>query len=192
MRTLKLQAQMTLDGFVGGPNGEMDWMTMPWTDDVNAYVEGLLKNVDCMLLGRKLAQGFIPYWAGVADDKDNPEQSSGKYFTNLRKVVFSNSLDESPWADKNATLASGDLVEAVNRLKQEEGGDLYVCGGATFVSELIRHNLIDEYHLFINPVAIGKGLPIFDKLENRQNLKLLKSLSFQCGITVLNYVSDWD
>ncbi len=185
MRKLKLQMQMTVDGYVAGPNGEMEWITLPWTDDINAYVNDLLKPVDTILLGRKLAEGFIPYWAGVATDAKNPEQDSGKMFTDTPKVVFSKTLEQSKWA--NTVVAGGDIVKEVNKLKQKDGGDLYACGGATFVSSLIKHNLIDEYHLFINAAAIGKGMPIFDSLDKTINLTLVRSLAFECGIVVLYY-----
>ena len=80
---------MTVDGFVAGRNGEMDWMTLPWTEDINSYVDEIMDTVDTIILGRKLAEGFIPYWASVAADSDNPEFTSGKKFTNTPKVVFS-------------------------------------------------------------------------------------------------------
>lgn len=185
MRKLKLQVQMTVDGYIGGPNGEMDWVTLPWTDDINNYVGAILEPVDTFVLGRKLAEGFIPYWAGVAADPGNPEVESGKKFTDTLKVVFSKTLEQSKW--ENTAVNSGDLVEEITRLKQQEGQDIYAFGGATFVSALIKHGLIDEYHLFVNPAAIGSGLPIFQQLDSRQNLKLVKSVAFDCGIVVLNY-----
>lgn len=185
MRKLKLQVQMTVDGYIGGPNGEMDWVTLPWTDDINNYVDAILEPVDTFVLGRKLAEGFIPYWADVAADPGNPEVESGKKFTDTPKVVFSKTLEQSKW--ENTTVTSGDLVEEITRLKQQEGKDIYAFGGATFVSALIKHRLIDEYHLFVNPAAIGSGLPIFQQLDSKQNLKSVKSVAFDCGIVVLNY-----
>jgi len=185
MRRLKLQMQMTVDGYVAGPGGEMDWMALPWTDDINAYVNDLLKPVDTIVLGRKLAEGFIPYWAGVAADAQNPEQESGKMFTDTPKVVFSETLQQSKWA--NTVVARGGIVEEVSALKQQNGGDIYACGGATFVSSLIKHNLFDEYHLFINAAAIGRGMPIFDTLDQTLNLTLVRSVAFECGIVVLYY-----
>lgn len=185
MRKLKLQVQMTIDGFVAGPNGEQDWVTWNWDDELKKYVDEITAPVDCIVLGRKLAEGFIPYWAGVAEDSDNPEQESGKKFTETPKVVFSNTLEESKW--ENTDLAQGDLVDEITRLKKQDGNDIIAYGGATFVSNLIKKNLIDEYHLFINPTAIGNGMPIFNKLKANQNLKLIKSTGFECGIVGLYY-----
>jgi hypothetical protein len=70
VRTFKLQVQTTVDGYMAGPNGEMDWMTFPWTDDLNTYIDGLTKTVDCIVLGRKLAEGFIPAWAAGPEGED--------------------------------------------------------------------------------------------------------------------------
>lgn len=184
MRKLKLQVQMTVDGRIAGPNGEMDFMTWDWDDEIKAYVEELTASADTILLGRKLAEGFIPYWAGVAANPDEPEQASGKQFTEMPKVVFSRTLDEAEWP--NAVVAS-DLAGEVTRLKQAGGRDLITYGGAEFVSSLLRHRLIDELHLFVNPVALGEGKTIFEQLEGRQALKLMQSKAFPCGIALLHY-----
>ncbi|MEJ7671426.1 MAG: dihydrofolate reductase family protein [Chitinophagaceae bacterium] len=87
----------------------------------------------------------------------------------------------------NTVLAKGDLAEEINKLKNEDGKDIIVYGGATFVSSLIKAGLIDEYHLFINPSANGNGMPIFKQLDNREDLTLIRSKSFQCGIMLLHY-----
>ncbi len=80
MRKLKLQVQITIDGFIAGPNGEMDCMQWDWDDSLKRYVEALTAPVDCLVLGRKLAEGFIPYWASVAADPTNPDVAAGKKF----------------------------------------------------------------------------------------------------------------
>jgi len=84
-------------------------------------------------------------------------------------------------------LAKGDLVDEITQLKKQKGSDIIAYGGATFVSALIQHRLIDEFHLFINPTAIGNGMTIFKELDRKQDLILVKSRSFECGIVVLNY-----
>ena len=132
MRTFKLQVQTTVDGYLAGPNGEMDWMTLPWTDDLNTYVDALSEKVDCIVLGRKLAEGFIPAWAAGPEGED---QASIDQMNNTPKVVVSNTLTESPW--DNAVVAGGDVAEIVNKLKAQPGGDMIAYGGGTLVSSLI-------------------------------------------------------
>ncbi len=190
MRKLKLQVQMTVDGFIAGPKGEMDFMEMNWDDELINYIQEITDPVDCIVLGRQLAQGFIPYWAGVAANRDHQEHSAGKKFTDTTKIVFTKTLQESDpevtgW--KNTVLEKGDLVTEITALKSREGGDIIAYGGASFVSSLIRYGLIDEFHLLINPTAIGNGMTIFKELAGKQNFRLVKSFSFECGIVLLNY-----
>ena len=180
MRKFKLQTQTTVDGYMAGPNGEMDWATFAWTDDMNAYTDALTKPVDCIVLGRKLAEGFIPHWAGQPEGED---QASIDFMNNTPKVVISNTLTESSW--DNTVVAGGDLAETVNRLKAEPGGDLIAYGGSALVSSLIAEGLLDEIHLFVNPTAIGAGMPVFGNLDANQELGLVNAQPFECGITVL-------
>ncbi len=180
MRKLKLQVQMTVDGFIGGTHGEMDWLTFDWDDELKKTVAEITESIDCIVLGRKLAQGFIPHWAS------HPDEPGAEIFNTTKKVVFTRTLDSSEW--DNTVLAKGDLVEEITKLKQRDGKDIIAYGGATFVSALIQHGLIDEFHLFINPAAIGSGLAIFKELDRKQDLVLGKATAFACGIVVLRYV----
>jgi dihydrofolate reductase len=179
MRKLKLQVQISVDGYIAGPSGEMDWMEWNWDDELKQYVKELTEPVDCIVLGRKLAEGFIPYWAS------NAEQEGADKINSTKKVVFTKTLDKSIW--DNTVLAKGDLSDEIIKLKKQAGKDIIAYGGATFVSSLIKQGLIDEYHLLINPTAIGNGMAIFRGLDSKENLTLVKSKSFPCGIVVLNY-----
>jgi dihydrofolate reductase len=183
MRKLKLQVQVSLDGFVAGPNNEMDWMTWNWDDKLKEYVQEITEAVDTILLGRVLAEGFIPVWKerSAAPDAD----SFTHKMVSSPKVVFTKTLTESPW--ENTALATGDIVAEVNKLKTQPGGDIVAYGGARFASALIKHNLVDEYHIFVNPVAIGKGKSTYNTLDDKLALKLIKATSFDCGITSLCY-----
>jgi dihydrofolate reductase len=184
MRKLKLQMQKTVDGFVGGPNGELDWMTWNWSDDIKNYVTDLTNSVDTILMGRKMTDGFISYWTDYVKNKPNDESYPfAKQMVDYSKVVFTKTLDESKW--ENTRLAKGDIVEEVNKIKNEQSNkDIIVYGGAGFVTSLIKNNLIDEFYLFVNPSAISNGLTIF---EGRTSLKLVKSIPFECGVVLLNY-----
>ena len=187
MRKLKLQMQSTIDGFVGGPNGEMDWMVFDWDDAIKNDVNKLIDSSDTILMGRKMSDGFVKYWTNVIKDPANPEHAFAKKMLDTPKVVFTKTLVESIWP--NTVLAKGDIAEEVNRLKNQTGKDILVYGGAGFVSSLIKENLIDEYNFFINPTAIGRGMTIFGKLEDKSlSLKLNRSQSYSCGIVVNTYL----
>lgn len=181
---------MSMDGYIAGPNGEMDWMVWNWDDALMQYVKEITDPVDCIVLGRRLAEGFIPHWAGVAANPGDPQNEAGRKFTDADKIVFSKTLSEQDAAANgwnNATITNDDLVREITSLKNKDSGDIIAYGGAKFVSALIKHRLIDEFHFFINPTLIGNGMPIFKEVDTRQNLALIKSTSFDCGIVVLNY-----
>lgn len=185
MRKLKLQMQLSVDGFVAGPNGELDWMTWNWSDDIKKYVGDLTNSVDTILLGRKMTDGFVSHWTNVAADPNNDEYAAAKKFVELPKIVFSRTLNKSIW--DNTEIATGDYVKFINQLKKKSGKDIIVYGGAGFVSSLIKNNLIDEYHLFINPTAIGRGLEIFKDLNEKLDLKLVNTRIFSNGVVGLFY-----
>lgn len=185
MRKLKLQMQLSVDGFCAGPNGEMDWMTWDWDQQLKKYVSDLHENVDHIILGRKLAEGFIPTWKSRLEEPAGEETSFIKKMNETPKTVFTKTLKESIW-DKTE-LATGRLAEEISKLRNQAGGDIIVYGGAHFVSDLIANGLIDEYHFFVNPVILGDGLAIFNKVNPYQHLSLIQAQAFNCGVTVLNF-----
>ena len=187
MRKLKLQMQTTIDGFVAGPNGELDWMALPFDDELTDYENNLIDACDTILLGRKMTDGFMNYWEGVLKQPESPEYCFAEKMINTPKIVFSKTIKESKW--RNTTLANGDIVEEIEELKKKNGKDIIVYGGANFVSNLIKENRIDEFHLFINPTAIGGGLEIFSNSENKFRLQLIQSQAYDCEIVVNTYLA---
>ena len=183
MRKLKLQVQMTLDGYVAGPNGELDWMV----EDDNAMPEKIMDpadSCDLILLGRKMTPGFITYWEDVVDNKPNsPEQPLAQKMVSMHKIVFTRT--QTTMQGRNLEVEKGDLATVVKRLKNDAGKDIIVYGGATFVSALISLDLIDEYYIFRNPISIGNGLAIF---KERKFLKLEQSVSLKNGTVFNKYV----
>jgi dihydrofolate reductase len=184
MRKLKLQTQVTIDGFVAGPDGDLDWMIWDWDEESKNYVWELNEPVDLILLGRKMSGGFISHWETQANDPETADRFSRK-MVDTPKIVFSETLETIE--GKNVRLNETGLVEEITALKNADGGDIIAYGGAGFVRSLINNDLIDEYHLFINPVAIGRGMPIFTELEDRLKLKLVDARAFSCGIVDLYY-----
>ncbi len=188
MRKLKLQIQITIDGFISGQNGEMDWMHFPWTDDIISYVREITEPVDTIILGRKLAEGFIPHWENVVKNPNDQEFEGGIKYTTTPKIVFTKTIEKSIW--NNTEVENGELVEEITKLKNQNGKDIIVYGGGTFVTSLINARLIDEFHLFINPTAIGSGMTIFNGLDKNQKLKLKIVKQFDCGIALTCYELD--
>lgn len=183
MRTVKLQMQMTINGYVGGPNGEKDWMTWNPDDEFTAFISSLLDTSDTLLLGRKSAEIIIKYWETEAEK--NPAHPFAKKIADIKKVVFSNTLGKSIW--NNTSLAKGNLAAEIAGLKKQSGKDILVFGGASFVSSLIKEGLIDECHLIINPTAMANGETIFNSLDGIQKFTPIQSKLYPGGKTVLSY-----
>lgn len=180
MRKLKLQMQITVDGFVAGPEGQLDWMAFDMDEQLLHLINELTDSSDTILMGRKMTEGFINYWENVVDNQpESPEFLFAQKMVNTPKIVFSKTVQHI--AGKNVTVENGDLVTAVNKLKGEEGKDILVYGGASFVASLIKNNLIDEFYLCINPTAIGNGLRIFTE---KTPLKLIRSTAYKNGEVV--------
>jgi dihydrofolate reductase len=177
---------MSIDGYIAGPNGEMDWMVWDWDDKLKNYVFELTEPVSTIILGRKMTDGFISYWSDIMMTKpDDPFYDFAKKMIETPKVVFTKTLKKSKWI--NTALATGDLTDEIMKLKGENGKDIIVYGGATFDSSLIKAGLIDEFHLFVNPAAIGSGMAIFKDKSEIQKFNLIKSTPFDCGIVELQY-----
>jgi dihydrofolate reductase len=185
LRKLKLQVQMSIDGCIAGPNGEMDWMVGLQDDKLMKYAYELTESIDTILLGRKMTDDFISYWSDVIKKPDDPWYAFAKKMIDIPKVVFTKTLNESKWI--NTEIATGDLTDEIIRLKSREGKDMVVYGGASFDSSLIKLGLIDEFLLFINPVAIGNGMTIFKDLNEIQKFNMVKSIAFDSGEVLLHY-----
>jgi dihydrofolate reductase len=188
MRKLKLQVQITVDGYVGGPDGDHDWRIWDWDDRLKAFAYPLRDGSDTILMGRKLAEVFIPHFEGTvsnmqAEHGDNEKFAYANRMVSMPKIIFSKTI--KTFAGKNTSVENRDLVTAIIDLKGKEGKDMIVYGGAGFVSSLIKEGLIDEFYFFVNPVILGKGLRISDLLEHRQKLLPISATAYECGISVL-------
>ncbi len=183
MRKLKLQMQISVDGFVAGPNGEEDWIVRGSDEKLWQLINELADTSDTLLLGRKMAEGFIPHFEGF--ETDSPKITFAQKMVNLPKIIFTKTLDK-PFG-KNTSLAKGNLADEIAKLKNQNGKDILVYGGAGFVSSLIAGGHIDEFFFFVNPVMINKGMRIFDLLDKRQKLSLISAIPYEGGVTVLPF-----
>jgi dihydrofolate reductase len=177
--------QVTIDGYVAGLQGQLDWMTLNIDEQLLALINRLADTSDTILLGRKMTPEFVRYWDGVVSKSDSRWYNVAQHIVRTPKVVFSKTLQRVD--GQNVRVENGELRQAVDRLKRHAGKDIIVYGGVSFVSSLIQHDLIDEFNLFIYPTSLGDGLRIF---HDRKPLTLQTSSAYPCGIVVNTYVKN--
>ncbi len=178
--------QITIDGFVAGPNGENDWVFLPGKQDPAAFqfLIDMADSCDTILLGRKMAGEFVGHWENVLDSQpDSPWRHFAERMVNHRKIAFSRTVNALP--GRNLEVENGDLAMVVKALKEQPGKEILVYGGVGFVSSLISLNLIDEYYFIVNPVAIGAGQSVF---KERKILNLKSSVAYKNGKVLNNYL----
>ncbi|HEX6472705.1 MAG TPA: dihydrofolate reductase family protein [Streptosporangiaceae bacterium] len=175
MRKVFLQLQVSLDGYIAGPNRDLSWIARSMNEDLMAYIVGSLQGMDTQLIGRVTYQEQEGYWPSSTEPL-------APLMNDSAKIVFSSTLDRTDW--NNSRLAKGDPAEEIARLKEEPGGDIYVPGGASLVHALSAQRLIDEYRLLIHPTVVGGGLPLF---KDPIDLKLESSQEFATGVVVNVY-----
>jgi dihydrofolate reductase len=185
MRRIILSLHTTVDGFVAGPNGEMDWIKLD--DEVFDVVGEFTGHADTALYGRVTYEMMESYWPTAADKpgatKHDLEHSD--WYNKVQKVVLSRTM-KGRQIDKTTIISDNIRVE-VEKLKNGEGKNILIFGSPSAAHSLMEHNLIDEYWLFINPVLLGRGIPVFSRIRNCINLELLSSLQFKCGVLGVNY-----
>lgn len=187
MRRLIVSNLMSLDGFIAGPNGELDWFVREGFlkgTEFGRYARELISSVDAILLGRRTYEEFVSYWpTATEDDPVITERMNA-----LPKIVFSRTLDKVGWGKwNNARLVKEDAAEEVRRLKQGQGKDMVIYGSGGLVSGLMKVGLIDEYQIFVQPVVLGKGKPEFQGLDVRYQLRLVAVKPFKAGAVGLYY-----
>ncbi len=185
MRNLVLFMHQSLDGFVAGPKGEMDWIKVD--DDLFSYPDTLTKNADTALYGRVTYQMMDAYWPTAADQADASAHdiSHSRWYNQVEKIVVSETLTQAQV--KNAKLISTNLVEEVKKLKALKGKTIIMFGSPGTAQSLIAEKLIDDFWLFVNPILLGEGIPLFPNLKDRSKLELKWSKTFSSGIVGLHY-----
>lgn len=194
MRKIISFLHISLDGFVSGPNGEMDWIKAD--QEIFDYVGKRISKGDTSLYGRITYQMMESYWPSAADKpaatKHDIEHST--WYSKVHKVVLSKTMKKTgPMAIglTNTTIISENLADRINQIKQQAGEDILLFGSPTATHSLIQHNLIDGYWLFVNPIILGEGIPLFVDIKEKIKLKLLPTTrQFTCGLTELNYIVD--
>lgn len=187
MRKLLVTMWVTLDGFIAGPNGEMDWVTRLYDAAMGQYEDAVVSAADTLLLGRVTYESFAGSWPNVPDNPivSEGEREYARKLNAMRKVVFSKSLDSVDW--NNSMLVNEIVPEEIEKLKQESGRDMIIYGSASVVQELTNLGLIDEYQLLVHPVVLGSGKPLFSGIRDTVNLSLVEAKQLPSGVTLLRY-----
>jgi dihydrofolate reductase len=184
MRKLIYSMGVSLDGFIAGPGGEIDWSAPD--EELHRFHNQQTRELGAHLCGRRLYE-TMTYWETAGEDPSAPEHELefAGIWKRLPKIVFSTTLES---VVGNARLAAGGVAEEVATLKEQPGKDLAV-GGAGLASSAIELGLVDEYRLFVSPVVLGGGTPYFPALEERIDLELIETRTFGSRVVYLRYRS---
>ncbi len=176
---------ITVDGFFEGVNKwDIGWHRVD--DEFNQFAIDQLNHAGGLIFGRVTYQGMASYWSSDAAIKDDPQVAG--LMNSISKYVFTHTLDKLEW--NNSQLIKGDAVEALKKLKDQTGNDLFIFGSANLSSAFTKNGLIDEYRLMVNPIVLGKGGPVFDGNNETLKFELADIKTFHNGNVLLYYRPD--
>ncbi|HRG80442.1 MAG TPA: dihydrofolate reductase family protein, partial [Cyclobacteriaceae bacterium] len=193
MRNIISFMHISLDGFVAGPNGEMDWIKA--NEEIFDYVGKRISECDTALYGRVTYQMMENYWPTAADKPTATRHDieHSRWYRKVNKLVLSKTMKDEGLT--NTKIISDNLKDRINELKQSRpssgasgSNEILLFGSPTATHSLIQQNLIDGYWLFVNPIILGRGIPLFVDIKEKIKLKLLNTRPFTCGVTELNYL----
>jgi len=187
MRKLVLLMHTSLDGFVAGPNGQMDWIQVG--DEMFDIAGERTNEADIALYGRVTYEMMQSYWPTAADkpDASRHDIQHSTWYNSVKKVVVSKTMKGADVP--NTTIISENLPGEVSRLKQETGNHILLIGSPSVVHALLKENLIDDYWLFVNPILLANGIPLFQGTKNSIKLKLEATKVFASGVVCLHYTT---
>jgi dihydrofolate reductase len=176
---------VSLDGFVARENGEIDWIYLE--DEMFEDVQNLVNTADTALYGRVTYQLMESYWPTAASRPDATKHDidHANWVNPVLKIVFSRSLKKAEW--KNTRIVKDHIPEEIAKLKNQPGKNLLLFASPSLASTLLNHDLIDEYWFNINPIVLGKGIPLFKDINNIHKLQLLDSKTYKNGVIKLHY-----
>ena len=179
---------ISLDGFVAGPKGEMNWIRVD--EELFDHIGKRISGTDTAMYGRVTYQMMESYWPGAGKEPDASKHDieHSEWYNNVHKVVLSNTMSGADLL--NTTVISDKLGDRVNEIKQQTDNDILLFGSPTATHSLIRQGLVDGYWLFLNPVVLGQGIPLFTGIGDKINLQLRHTRRFANGVTELDYMVD--
>ncbi len=188
MRNLIFFMHTSLDGFVAGPNGEMNWITV--NEEMFDFIATMTDQADTALYGRVTYEMMQSYWpkAGEHPNASKHDKEHSKWYNNVSKVVLSKTMKEAGL--HNTIVIADQLSENINKLKQSrngEGKNILIFGSPGASQSLLNEGLVDEFWLFVNPIILGKGMPLFKDLTGMTKLNLVESKTFASGVIALHY-----
>jgi len=188
MRKIISFMHISLDGFVAGPNGEMDWIKVD--EEIFDHVGKRISKGDTALYGRVTYEMMENYWPTAADKPTATRHDieHSKWYSKVHKVVLSKTMTDADLT--NTTIIRDNLSVRINAIKQEAGEEILLFGSPTATHSLMNLNLIDGYWLFVNPIILGRGIPLFAVIKDKIKLNLVTTRRFTCGVTELNYTVD--
>lgn len=181
MRKVSMHNFLTLNGFYKGKDGDISWHRHGGEEE--EYSKEAMQSQSTLLFGRITYEMMASFWPTEQAIATMPEVAAG--MNNTQKIVVSRTLEKANW--ENTTVLKGDLIEEIKRLKQQSGNDITILGSGSIVTQLADAGLIDNYQFMIDPVAIGQGVPAFNGLKDKLDLKLTDSRIFKSGVVLLTY-----
>lgn len=184
MGKIILSMMITADGYIAGPNNELDWVV--WEEEMDHDASALISSVDTMLVGYGAYKDMVNYWpAALTKPASESEGAFAKLINEKPKIVASQTEEKLLWKN-DELLVITDLTQQIKELKESKG-DIVFYGGVGLAQSLVREGLIDEYHLIVSPVAIGKGKPLFSELVKPRNLRGVSAKVYESGAVLLTY-----
>lgn len=188
MRKIVFLNHVSLDGFIAGPNGEMDWIRVP--QELFDWGATLTEQADMALYGRVTYWMMQNYWptAGNKPNASKHDKEHSAWYNKVTKVVISRNMKDQGF--EKTIIIRDNIAKNVEKLKQQPGKNIQIYGSPSVIQELMNADLIDEFYLTVNPVILGKGKPLFNNIQKKMNFRLVETKTFSQGVVMLHYAKE--